>query len=129
VSRAICDLDADGTSVLGLVEHHAIAVGAHGARSEIGPLALDGPVSTNFWGFHPSLAAHLTRAVTAFQDSVGDVPDAELALPTAIDAELRAGRLSVDALAVGTDWVGITHAADLPAARTAMARLAPVPMR
>jgi hypothetical protein len=129
VSRAVCALGPGGRSLVSLVEHHGIAMESRAAISDHGLLPVDVPVSTNLWGFHPSLGPVLARATETFRAAHGSDPDAELALPTAVDAELAARRLTVDVLPSGTTWVGITHADDLPTARAAMARLAPVPVR
>jgi hypothetical protein len=129
VSRAVCALGPDGRSLVSLEEHHGIVMGNATATSFLGHLDPSVPVSTNLWGFHPSLGPVLAAATDAFKEAHGADPDAELALPTALDAELAARRLAVDVLPFGTTWVGITHADDLAPARAAMARLAPVPVR
>ena len=59
------------------------------------------------------------RAMTAALAHRG--PDDELPLPTALDGEVRAGRLAVEVLPAGRRWVGITHPDDLADARAALA--------
>lgn len=118
VTRALCRVG--GGRLRGLDEVEGIEIRADGAlASPAGELDAVAPVSMNMWGLHPVLAGPLADAVAAFQlDHLG--PDDELPLPTAIDGEVRAGRLAVEVLPAGARWVGITHAADLDDARLAM---------
>jgi CTP:molybdopterin cytidylyltransferase MocA len=118
VSRAVCRIAPDGR-LLGMVEHHDLT-----SSSALDPEA---PVSMNLWGLPASVGPALGAAVSAFQASHADDPEAELPLPTAIDGLLAAGSLSVTVLPAGTTWVGVTHPDDLAPARQAMSTLDPVP--
>lgn len=130
VTRAVCALGDDGSTVTGLVEHEGvIRAPDETLASTAGPLDPDSPVSMNLWGLPGSLGPALAEQVAAFRDAHAGEPDAELPLPTALDALVVSGGLTVEALPVGTTWVGITYPDDLAPARTAMARLAPVPIR
>lgn len=130
VTRAVCALSPDGRTVTGMVEHHGLTrAGAGPVASEHGPVAADAPVSMNLWGLPAGLAPALAARVAAFRSAHGDDPDAELPLPTAIDALVTAGELTIEALPAGTTWVGVTHPDDLELARAAMAERAPVPVR
>lgn len=130
VTRAVCRVDADGR-LLGMVEHHDLSPdGADddavpGTASSFDP---DAPVSMNLWGLPGDAGPALAAEVAAFRAAHGDDPDAELPLPTAVDALLAAGRLRVAILPAGTTWVGVTHPDDLAPAREAMASLDPVPV-
>ncbi|HYI62641.1 MAG TPA: NTP transferase domain-containing protein [Acidimicrobiales bacterium] len=130
VTRAVCRLGDDGSTVTGMVEHEGVARTADGAvASTRGALDPDAPASMNLWGLPADLGPVLAGPVAAFRSDHAGEPDAELPLPTALDALRAAGRLTVEALPVGTSWVGITHPDDLVPAQAAMARLAPVPVR
>ncbi len=130
VTRAVCALGPDGRTVTGMVEHHGLVRGADGTvTSEHGPVAPDAPVSMNLWGLPADVGPALAIGVEAFRATHADDPDAELPLPTAIDALVATGELAVEALPAGTTWVGVTHPDDLEPARAAMAGRAPVPVR
>lgn len=129
VTRAVCALAEDGSTLVGMVEHHGVARAGGAIASKAGPIGADAPVSMNLWGLHPSTGPDLSALSATFRrDHPGD-PDAELPLPTAIDALVTAGQVTVEALPAGTTWVGVTHPDDLAPARAAMALLAPVPVR
>ncbi len=127
VTRAICRLGDDG-ALLGMVEHHEVAVAAGRATSAEGSVAADAPVSMNLWGLPADAGPALAAVVEAFRAAHATDPDAELPLPTAVDALLAAGELRVAALPAGTTWVGVTHPDDLAPARAKMATLDPVPV-
>jgi hypothetical protein len=118
VSRAVCRIGEDGR-LLGMTEHHDVVPG--------GRLDPEAPVSMNLWGLPASAGPALGSVVAGFRAAHADDPDAELPLPTAVDALLRSGDLVVEVLPVGTTWVGVTHPGDLAPARRAMAALDPVP--
>lgn len=117
VTRAVCRI-ADAT-VAHTVEHHDVhreVAGSAALMSDHGVLESDLPVSMNLWGFDPSVGPALADAAAAFAADHDD-PKSELPLPTAIDVEIRAGRLTVEAIAAGTTWYGVTHPGDLTDAR------------
>lgn len=130
VTRAVCALGPDGRTVTGMVEHHDLIRDPEGAiASEQGPVAADAPVSMNLWGLPADLGPALAALVASFRATHADDPEAELPLPTALDALVAAGALSVEALPAGTTWIGITHPQDLELARAALATRTPVPVR
>jgi CTP:molybdopterin cytidylyltransferase MocA len=123
VTRAVCDLGPDGSTLVGMVEHEGLTT------PQAAGLDPDVPVSMNLWGLPAGIGPALRARVEAFRAAHATDPGAELPLPTAVDALVGAGVLAVEALPVGTTWVGITHPADLEAARAAMAGLTAVPVR
>ncbi len=128
VTRAVCALGPDGT-LAGMVEHHGVVVDAAGrAASTEGPVPADAPVSMNLWGLPADAGPALTAGVAAFRAAHAGDPDAELPLPTAVDALVRAGTLTISPIAAGTTWVGVTHPDDLVPAQEAMSVLDPVPL-
>ncbi|HEU5149121.1 MAG TPA: NTP transferase domain-containing protein [Iamia sp.] len=128
VTRAVCRVGADG-ALLGMVEHHDVALGPDGtATSADGPIDPGAPVSMNLWGLPADAGPALAGVVGAFRSAHAGDPDAELPLPTAVDAILGAGALAVTTLPAGTTWAGVTHPDDLAAVRAKMATLAPVPL-
>jgi len=130
VTRAVCELAPDGSTVTGLVEHAEVVVLADGTTTAEGvEVPADVPVSMNLWGFAPGLGRPLAEAVARFQDDHRHESDAELPLPTAVDGLVADRLLTVEALPAGTTWVGVTHPGDLDEARAAMAHLDPIPVR
>ena len=128
VTRAVCAIGPDG-DLRGMVEHHEVAVDATGrATSSEGPVDGDAPVSMNLWGLPADAGPALAGVVAAFRADHADDPDAELPLPTAIDALLGVDALGVTTLAAGTTWVGVTHPDDLAPAKEAMSALDPIPV-
>lgn len=129
VSRAVCDVGPDGR-LRGMVEHHEVVASGGGFTSEHGPVAADAPVSMNLWGLPAAIGPALAAEVALFRAThVGD-PEAELPLPTALDALVARGALDITVLPVGTTWVGVTHPDDLEPARQAMSSLvSPIPVR
>lgn len=127
VTRAVCRVDAAG-HLAGMVEHGEVVVADGAAASADGPLDPDAPVSMNLWGLPADCGPALAAEVARFRAAHADDPDAELPLPTAVDALLAAGTLTVATLPAGTTWVGVTHPDDLAPARAAMAALDAVPL-
>jgi len=76
-------------------------------------LAGDEPVSMNLWGFQPSLYGWLQQAWDEFADAGLDHTDAELLLPTVVDAMIAGGE-TVRLLRTDEWCLGVTHADDLP---------------
>jgi CBS domain-containing protein len=127
VTRAVCRVDADG-ALVGMVEHHDVALRSDGpATSADGPVDPGAPVSMNLWGLPAGAGPGLAGVVAAFRAAHAEDPDAELPLPTAVDALLRSGALAVTTLPAGTTWVGVTHPDDLVPAQEAMSALDPIP--
>ncbi len=128
VTRAVCEVGADGT-LLGMVEHHGVVVDGDGsARSEDGPVPAGAPVSMNLWGLPADVGPALATEVERFRAAHAADPDAELPLPTAVDALVHSGALTVTTLAAGTTWVGVTHPDDLAPAQERMKDMPPVPV-
>jgi hypothetical protein len=78
-------------------------------------------VSMNFWAFQAGMLAHLARAFETFAEA----HDArhELLLPVAVDALVAGGLAHVRVLNAPGPWLGLTHASDLPAVRSALREL------
>ncbi len=126
VSRGLCEIDAEG-KLARVVECTGLEPHAGAARRPDGDtwraLPLDTPVSTNMWGFTPSLFGHLERAFARFLDQSGHDASAELLLPSEIDALIRAGAVEASVLRTDAAWLGVTHPADKPALVAGLRRL------
>ncbi len=118
VARGVCAVDAFGmltniTEVTGIDRREGggfRAPGPEGERTFTG----DEPVSLNFWGFTPSLFAHLREHFAAFLTARRDEPGAEFFLPDAVNALMRAGQVTVRALPTRSQWFGLTYKQDKP---------------
>lgn len=121
VSRAVVRADERGL-LLGLEERLELRrEGAAAAGPGLsGPLALDTPVSMNLWGFPAGAADALAEALES-RRRLG--APGELALPDVVDDCLRASRLRVQVLPVGSGWIGLTRREDVPAAAARLAAL------
>lgn len=114
VTRAVCEVGSDGT-LRSMVEHQGLT---DPAADGLDP---DAAVSMNLWGLPAEAGPALADEVAAFRAAHAGEPDAELPLPTAVDALVRRGTLRVEVLPAGTAWVGLTHAEDLAPVRAALA--------
>jgi hypothetical protein len=128
VNRALLRADADGW-LSGIEEVFDIAAdpGGGGKGTVAGrSVILEGGdlVSMNLWGFRPSVFEPLAQGFRGFLTSPGSV-DTEYYLPTAIQALILTGQARVRVLAPDSPWCGLSHAADLPAAKkTIMGQIA-----
>jgi len=109
VSRALCTVE-DG-SLRNIVEHTSIG---QSNVSATGGFSGNELVSTNIWGLKPSFFEHLDGRFRAFLEERADLADAEFFLPSAIDALIKSGDITVDVLESPGPWLGITHPEDRP---------------
>lgn len=120
VVRAVCDVQGD--RLVRLEEVRGIE--RRGGGIAAGDRRFSGAerVSMNFWAFQAEMMRHLARAF----DTFAAAHDArhELLLPVAVDALVADGMAQVRVLAAPGPWLGLTHASDLPAVRTALRELA-----
>ncbi len=127
VSRAVCDIANDGhltgiTEWLDVREEMGRITGqVGGARAD---LERDALVSMNLWGFTMDVFPLLHEGFVDFLRATAGDPKAEYLIPDAVGAGIRQGAIRVRALPARDGWFGITHAADLEAARSRMERLA-----
>lgn len=80
-------------------------------------------VSINLWGFHPSLFDHLEVQFRRFLQQRGREKDAELYIPSVVDAVVRNGEARVEVRKTHDEWFGVTYRADAPAATRCIRRL------
>lgn len=116
VSRGICDVDADGV-LRGITERLKIGPSPDGGLWDEDSgvkLRPDDIASMNMWGFAPSIFPALKRNFEAFLRTAGDNPKAECYLPSVVDAERAAGRLTVRVLTSSAQWFGMTYRQDAP---------------
>ena len=116
VSRGVCRQDADGClcEVLEYTKIQKIGneiVNTFEDGSTVS-LAGDTLVSMNFWGFHPSLFAHLDRIFKEFLTANLLVPKSECYIPKVVDQLIKEGNVKVKVLKTDAEWFGITYQED-----------------
>jgi hypothetical protein len=127
VTRGVCRVGAGGR-LEGIAELGPIARTPGGAEyrpdgaSPI-PLAGDELVSMNFWAFTPAIFSELETLFEEFLREHLQDPAAEFLLPHAVDALIERRGLDVSVLECDGAWFGVTHGADMPKAREAVAAL------
>lgn len=116
VARGICEVGSDG--LLRTVQEHTALEREGTAAREVLP---DGsirrftgqePVSMNFWGFRPTLFAHLHERFVRFLAERGQDPKAEFYIPTVVDELIRENRAAVRVLETPDPWFGVTYRQD-----------------
>jgi hypothetical protein len=138
VTRGVCVTDVAGR-LTGLAERRKVTRhedGTFTVGDGLEPAGLDARalVSMNLWGFQPGIWALLEEAVrrahpeiapdgTVIDSSATPASDEETLLPEVVGEAVRAGSLEVELLAAPGRCVGVTHADDLPVARSALARM------
>jgi hypothetical protein len=127
VARGVCALDENG--YLGeVVERVRIEREGEAARfwSESDgwiPLSGEEIVSLNFWGFAPTLFAHLERGFTEFLGRTGRSPDSEYFVPFAVNELIKSGKARVKYIPTSEKWFGVTYPEDVPRARARIREL------
>jgi len=107
VSRGVCR--TEGGRLASITEEVSIL------PSDVGPgrrFSGSEVVSMNCWAFTPSVFGGLGERLRAFLEQRGADAKAELYLPTAVSELIQAGRASVEVIASGEPWFGITHRGD-----------------
>ncbi|MBN1558266.1 MAG: nucleotidyltransferase [Lentisphaerae bacterium] len=116
VSRGVCRSDAAGR-LTSIVERRGVEQAGAEARyreddGSWRALPGDTLVSMNFWGFKPSLFAHLEAGFAAFLEARGEDPEAEYFVPNVVNALVRDGAASVQVLQTESPWFGVTYPRD-----------------
>ncbi len=117
VTRGICLQDGNmlkevhETSGIAMREDGRVTGTFEGETVEIDP---DGLVSMNMWGFDKRVLDELEAGFVPFlEQAVKTNPlKAEYLLPTAVDAALKAGKLTVEVLPTPDTWFGLTYHED-----------------
>lgn len=118
VARGLCQCGPDGLLVR-VVERTRIVKKGDGAAftDEAGvthSLTGDEIASMNFWGFTPSLFAHLNEELRRFLRANREDTGAEFYIPTVIDLLVARGVATVRVLPARARWYGMTYREDKP---------------
>jgi len=122
VSRGVCQAGEDG-ALLGVREVVGLAARNGVVTCADGMLAGAERVSMNLWGFRPDVFAVLAEGFRRFLAEHDGGPAAEFQLPTEVDVARRTGRATVQTLASGERWFGLTHPRDLEETKARIAAL------
>lgn len=127
VSRAHCTVRGDGTLArieerldVHCVGDRIVGFTEGGDRLSLLPTT---PVSTNLWGFRPSILDRLAERFTAFSDDVEVSAIREFSLPAIINSLLEQDSIRVETLPTLERLFGLTSPEDLPRVRARIAAL------
>ena len=118
VSRGVCSCDTHNY-LQSISELTKIEKDGNGAKyvDESGAahkLSGDEIVSMNFWGFHPSLFAHLREQFAEFLKKHGHEEKSEFFIPTAINSLVNSNKARLKVLRTPDSWFGVTYHQDKP---------------
>ncbi len=126
VSRAICEVDADGY-LARIVEHKKVwrENGRFFSQREERAIELppDAPVSMNLWGFNPSIFERGARAWSTFLAEPENYASREFYLPDIVQAMMAERTIRVRAVAGSARSFGLTNPGDLAETRRRLAAL------
>ncbi|WP_423127309.1 nucleotidyltransferase family protein [Gaoshiqia sp. Z1-71] len=116
VSRGICKTDETG-NLVEITERHQIAregnalffADEQGQKVQVDE---NTPVSMNFWGFHPSLFAHLENQFRSFLDENKHLPKSEFYIPSVVFNLIKSGEVKAKVLQADSPWFGVTYPQD-----------------
>jgi len=127
VSRAQCAIRDDGSLArieelldVQFVGDGIVGSAEAGSRMNIPPDTL---VSTNLWGFRPSIFEHLAARFDQFARSGAAEDGCEFALPTQLNRLLEAGSIRVKTRPTDESMFGLTSPEDLPRVRARIGEL------
>ena len=123
VARGICKVEGGflaGVDELTAIEKKDGRIFNTAHDGSVRELALDTPVSMNFWGFSP---CHLPEFKKYFDDFLADFAadikgkiKSECFIPKAVDYFIKHGIIKVKVLSADSDWFGVTYREDREAA-------------
>jgi NDP-sugar pyrophosphorylase family protein len=124
VSRGVCLLNADG-SLKAVDERTKIEKLPQGAKDQLSGALFSGDeiVSMNFFGFTPSVFAHLRRLFAAFLEAEGAELKSEFFVPKIVDKLIQGGLASVQVLPTAGPWFGVTYREDKPLVQAGIKKL------
>jgi NDP-sugar pyrophosphorylase family protein len=119
VSRGVCMVAEDGTTLLSVDETHDITEGDIGDR-----FTGDEPISANLWGFRPSIYDELARDFAAFSAEPANQEKAEFYIGITVARLVRdPASPNVKVLRTPDRWLGVTYRDDVPAMQASLQAL------
>ncbi len=112
VSRGVCSRDGD--TLLSVNERLEIARHQDGIRDAHSGLEFRGDelVSMNFWVCQPLIFKQIESDFRHFLETAEDPSKGEIYIPFVIQDMLSSGKAEVRVIPSGSDWFGVTYAAD-----------------
>jgi UTP-glucose-1-phosphate uridylyltransferase len=118
VSRGVCVCDNNGylksVTELAKVEKDGTGAKCVDQSGTLQKLSGDEIVSMNYWGFNPSVFAHLREALTEFLKKHGHEEKSEFYIPTAVNLLVNSGKARMKVLRSPDPWFGVTYREDKP---------------
>lgn len=119
VSRGVCKVADDGTTLLSVEETHDITEADMGVR-----FTGDEPISANLWGFRPSIYAELERDFAAFRADPANHEKGEFYIGITVARLVNdPAPPNVKVLRTSDRWLGVTYRDDVPAMQASLAAL------
>jgi len=117
VSRGVCSTDKNG-NLTTIVETVKIKRDADGIffyeNDERFKLKENTPVSMNFWGFKPSVFAHIHNGLRDFLSKSGNKLKSEYYIPLFVNDNIVKGNIRTRVLNCNSPWFGVTYKEDKP---------------
>lgn len=116
VARGVCKADKDG-NLQEVTERTNIkrtekGIAYNGEKGEQVILNDNETVSMNFWGFKPSVFAHLNTYFAEFLKEFGNEPKSEFFIPILVMELIKTQQAKVKVLQSGEKWFGVTYRED-----------------
>jgi hypothetical protein len=119
VSRGVCQVAEDGTTLLSIEETHDITEADMGGR-----FTGDEPISANLWGFRPSIYDELERDFAEFSADPANQEKGEFYIGITVARLVKEPTgPSVQVLRTPDRWLGVTYRDDVPAMQAALQAL------
>ncbi len=119
VSRGVCKLADDGTTLLSIEETHDITEADLGGR-----VTGDTPISATLWGFRPSIYDELARDFAEFSAEPANQEKAEFYIGITVARLVQdPSAPNVKVLRTSDRWLGVTYREDVPAMQASLAAL------
>ena len=116
VARGVCKADIDGNlqevterTNIKRTEKGIAFIGENGEQVMLND---NETVSMNFWGFKPSVFAHLNTYFSEFLKEFGNEPKSEFFIPILVMELIKTQQAKVKVLQSGEKWFGVTYRED-----------------
>ncbi|MEJ6793954.1 MAG: sugar phosphate nucleotidyltransferase [Flavobacteriales bacterium] len=121
VNRGVCQLNQNN-ELVEVIERTKIArvedkvcfdVDSDQEPTQVDPAS---NVSMNYWGFHPSIFAHIEKGLHSFIRENNTDPKAEYYIPSVVTNLIESKVMAVEVIPTNDSWFGVTYKEDKPMA-------------
>lgn len=117
VNRGVCEVDANNFLIevnerVKLANQNGKVIYNIGSDDPSGEVAADSSVSMNYWGFHPSIFAHIEEGLHEFMKQNNINPTAEYYIPEIVTDMIVSGKMNVEVIPTNDNWFGVTYKED-----------------